>query len=361
MKKNSINMKATKKNIQEGAKKINKTLMEASEEIIEVTVETGEQWQKLISKAVKNSQPLLKKQSEIMVDTMEGMKKEAQYGVKRFEKLTGFDFGKMEKTIKSSVPKPPTWAKEQFEKVADRAEDILGEVSKRGDEIAESVADTAKSFVKEAKATAEKYDLIPDFLEAKPKASKSPAKAKKAVKVKETTKKVVAKKKAVVKKVTVKTAPKAKITPKAELKPMAKAKQSPVVKSSMKTTPSTKVASNVKSTTPGSAIEVTAKATPLVSSPMTKKPTVTKTTSQDLKVIEGIGPKLEQLLNEAGYTNYTEVANAKSADLQKVLDKAGTRYRMHNPKSWPAQAKMAEAGKIEELKKWQADNNAQKM
>lgn len=72
----------------------------------------------------------------------------------------------------------------------------------------------------------------------------------------------------------------------------------------------------------------------------------------DLKVINGIGPKLESVLNEAGINNYADLAKSSKADLQKILDKAGPRYRMHNPEDWKAQAKLALENKIDELKAW---------
>ena len=37
----------------------------------------------------------------------------------------------------------------------------------------------------------------------------------------------------------------------------------------------------------------------------------------------------------------------------KILDKAGDRYRIHNPSTWPKQAKLAYQGKWAKLKKWQ--------
>ncbi|MCB0633880.1 MAG: hypothetical protein KDD15_29315 [Lewinella sp.] len=68
-----------------------------------------------------------------------------------------------------------------------------------------------------------------------------------------------------------------------------------------------------------------------------------------MQIIEGIGPKIEQLLKNAGYTSWTALAVADYDDLKKVLDEAGPRYRIHDPKSWPEQAKLAAEGKWDEL------------
>ena len=75
--------------------------------------------------------------------------------------------------------------------------------------------------------------------------------------------------------------------------------------------------------------------------------------SDNLQIIEGIGPKIEQLLKDAGFDTWAALSGCKVDALQKVLDDAGSRYRMHNPKSWPEQAQLANDGKWEELVKYQ--------
>lgn len=85
-----------------------------------------------------------------------------------------------------------------------------------------------------------------------------------------------------------------------------------------------------------------------------KKSTAKKSDeADDLKKIEGVGPKIAQLLIDGGFATFAKVAKAKSDALKTILEEAGSRYRMHNPETWPAQAKMAAAGKWDELKKWQ--------
>ncbi len=73
----------------------------------------------------------------------------------------------------------------------------------------------------------------------------------------------------------------------------------------------------------------------------------------NLKVIEGIGPKIESLLKGAGYTSFQAVANATPDDLRQVLAAAGSRYAAHDPTTWPRQAALAADGKWDELEKWQ--------
>jgi large subunit ribosomal protein L21 len=73
----------------------------------------------------------------------------------------------------------------------------------------------------------------------------------------------------------------------------------------------------------------------------------------DLKKIEGIGPKIAEHFNNAGIFTFAELANTEVSKLQEILTAAGPRYKMHNPRSWPKQAKMAADGKWDELKEWQ--------
>lgn len=91
------------------------------------------------------------------------------------------------------------------------------------------------------------------------------------------------------------------------------------------------------------------------SSVKTKKKAVKKSAKDNLKKIEGIGPKIEKLLNERGVTTFTALAKAKLPFLKEVLADAGSRFKMHDPTTWPEQAKLAAAGDVEGLAKLQAE------
>ena len=70
----------------------------------------------------------------------------------------------------------------------------------------------------------------------------------------------------------------------------------------------------------------------------------------DLKLIEGIGPRIEALFKADGVTTWRELSKANVERLQGVLDAAGPRYKMHNPGSWPKQAGLLADGKWAEFK-----------
>lgn len=67
-----------------------------------------------------------------------------------------------------------------------------------------------------------------------------------------------------------------------------------------------------------------------------------KKDADDLVKIEGIGPKVAKVLKDAGVTTFDELAHAKIADLQKILNEAG--MQMMNPEGWVDQAKLAAKG-----------------
>lgn len=73
----------------------------------------------------------------------------------------------------------------------------------------------------------------------------------------------------------------------------------------------------------------------------------------DLKAVEGIGPKIAGLLNDAGIKTWKELANTGVDKLQDILDKAGKRYALADPGTWPKQAELAAAGKWTELEEYQ--------
>ena len=84
------------------------------------------------------------------------------------------------------------------------------------------------------------------------------------------------------------------------------------------------------------------------------EPTLTKEVD-DLTKIEGIGPKIAELLNNDGISTYADLATAQETRLQKVLDDAGSRFQMHEPDTWPEQAQLAANGKWDELNKLQEE------
>lgn len=74
-----------------------------------------------------------------------------------------------------------------------------------------------------------------------------------------------------------------------------------------------------------------------------------KVIGDDLKVVEGIGPKIEGLFHAEGIKTWYQLSKAPVSRCQEVLNTGGKRYEIHNPSTWPQQAGLAFEGKWEEL------------
>jgi len=98
----------------------------------------------------------------------------------------------------------------------------------------------------------------------------------------------------------------------------------------------------------------------LKDTPANELPTKTATTKNvdvnegdDLKVVEGIGPKIEVILKGAGILTLGDLAKSDPADLELMLTQADNHFQMHDPGTWPAQARLAANGDWEVLEDYQ--------
>lgn len=82
-------------------------------------------------------------------------------------------------------------------------------------------------------------------------------------------------------------------------------------------------------------------------------PSGQKVKANDLKLIEGIGPKIEELFHNAGITTWEELSNTDVEKMKEILAEAGSRYQMHDPSTWAKQAALAAAGSWDELQQYQ--------
>ena len=72
--------------------------------------------------------------------------------------------------------------------------------------------------------------------------------------------------------------------------------------------------------------------------------------ADDLTVIEGIGPKINDLFKDAGLKTFAQVAKATVPQMRTILDKGGSRFRIANPSTWAQQAALANSNKWADLK-----------
>ena len=78
-----------------------------------------------------------------------------------------------------------------------------------------------------------------------------------------------------------------------------------------------------------------------------------KAKGDDLTVIEGVGPKIAEVLTAAGLADFASVAAKSAEELKATLVEAGDQFNTAVTDTWPEQAKLAAEGKFDELKKWQ--------
>jgi predicted flap endonuclease-1-like 5' DNA nuclease len=77
--------------------------------------------------------------------------------------------------------------------------------------------------------------------------------------------------------------------------------------------------------------------------PVAEPPAVV-TEPDNLQRIEGIGPKIADILNGHGIMTFAQLAATDVGRLQQILEEAGPRYQLANPETWPEQANLAAAG-----------------
>ncbi len=128
----------------------------------------------------------------------------------------------------------------------------------------------------------------------------------------------------------------------------------------------TSIAKSIKKATKTVAPKTVAKKTVTKKSAAAKKANAPKavlaktSTKDNLKKVEGVGPKIEKLMNAAGIMTWADLSKTKVSTLKGILAEAGPRFKMHNPTTWAKQAKLAAKGDWDALAKWQAELNGGK-
>ena len=83
-------------------------------------------------------------------------------------------------------------------------------------------------------------------------------------------------------------------------------------------------------------------------------------TADDLKIIEGIGPKIADTLVAAGITTFADLAAATAEKVKEILDASEGNFNAADPSTWAEQAQLAADGKMDELKELQERLNGGK-
>jgi large subunit ribosomal protein L21 len=120
-----------------------------------------------------------------------------------------------------------------------------------------------------------------------------------------------------------------------------------IVASGAKKAPAKKAEAPKKTTAKKEAAVKAEKAAPAPKKATAKKATPKKAKADDLKKIEGIGPKISETLIAAGIATFADLAKTKPAKISEII--AGVRGN-HVTDTWPKQAKLAADNKWDELK-----------
>lgn len=189
-------------------KSLNESLVNATTATIKATVEHGEKWQNLGKKLIKKSEPIRKKQMDMVFDTANAVKTQVNTGKEKMMDLVGYDqavayaknhpVGKkvveVTDTIKTKVNENPVVKKvgettESFrnkstDKFNDMKEDVLVQAQKilsKGEKIVEDALKAQKEEKKPAAktATAKKAPVAKKAASTKKKATPKEAPAAK--------------------------------------------------------------------------------------------------------------------------------------------------------------------------------------
>tara|TARA_R110002049_G_scaffold72490_3_gene187253 strand:- start:11821 stop:13059 length:1239 start_codon:yes stop_codon:yes gene_type:complete len=71
--------------------------------------------------------------------------------------------------------------------------------------------------------------------------------------------------------------------------------------------------------------------------------------AKDLTCIEGIGPKIRDILSAANIHSFADLASTDAESIREILVAAGPRFKSHHPDTWPEQAELAASEKWAEL------------
>ena len=72
--------------------------------------------------------------------------------------------------------------------------------------------------------------------------------------------------------------------------------------------------------------------------------------NDDLPIIEGIGPKISELLKNNGVTTFDKLSRMTVPEISSILDIGGARFKLANPGSWAQQARLCHENRWAELK-----------
>ena len=102
-------------------------------------------------------------------------------------------------------------------------------------------------------------------------------------------------------------------------------------------------------------VETTAEV--VADAPVTVEDVTEAVAADNLEIVEGIGPKIAEILATNGINTYAQLADMTPEAIKEILTAAGPNFAGKEPETWPKQAELARDGKMDELKTLQDELN----
>jgi len=148
------NMTKTRNEVKKSLGQVHDTVLTTTDEFVDSLIISGEKWQKLFSKALKNSKPIIAKQVDIIFDGIETFQGQLKDGNKRIKKLTGLDPQKVAAQVEDKVREETDKIISLVQRTAQKAEDTVEDAVKIVESKTKKTTEKANKSVKKIKSTA---------------------------------------------------------------------------------------------------------------------------------------------------------------------------------------------------------------
>ena len=149
-----VNRKKESNYLTKKAKSLHTEVLTISDELVEETIATGERWQNLMRKALKNGVKVYGKQQDLAFDTLESLKDQYNTGTKRLKKLVGFDTEEAKKAFEETIKTTTAKAKNTIQNIIES--DELEAIEKTAKKAIRKTTGRVKTAAKRATKSATK-------------------------------------------------------------------------------------------------------------------------------------------------------------------------------------------------------------
>lgn len=146
-----VSLKNTRAQVLSSVKTINCKVISLADDLVDETIATGSKYQKVATKAIRNSEPIIEKQVDMIFDTVEMTIGQIQNNSKRLQKLLGIT--KQVNMATNTIGKATNTIGKLVQKVTGKVEEEMDVVTKT---VKKTVRKGKKANSKTVKALAKK-------------------------------------------------------------------------------------------------------------------------------------------------------------------------------------------------------------